>query len=76
LSKVTWSLIQPISDNNNLEVIHIKPNEISEHKKPPLIVLPHGGPHGVITTEISLYVTTLVSLGYVVAIGILYDKFL
>ncbi|RGB38280.1 Alpha/Beta hydrolase protein [Rhizophagus diaphanus] len=67
LSKITWSIIQPIPDNKNLEVIYVKPNETSEHKKPPLIVCPHGGPHGVITADISITVTTLISLGYVVA---------
>lgn len=70
LSKITWSIIQPIPDNKNLEVIYVKPTETFEHKKPPLIVYPHGGPHGVITADISLYITTLISLGYVVAIGI------
>ncbi|GBC00833.1 hypothetical protein RclHR1_03990010 [Rhizophagus clarus] len=68
LSKVAWSIIQPIPDNNNLEVIYVRPNEVSNHKKPPLIVLPHGGPHGVITTDISLYTATLASLGYAIAL--------
>ncbi len=72
LSNITWSTIQPIPNNNNLEVIFIKSNEISNDTKLPLVVLPHGGPHVVITPDISLYTTTLVSLGYAVALGILF----
>ncbi|RIA82999.1 Alpha/Beta hydrolase protein [Glomus cerebriforme] len=68
LSKITWSIIKPIPKNDNLEVIFIKPNETSKDEKPPLIVLPHGGPHGVITTDISLYNATFISLGYTIAI--------
>ncbi|CAG8571800.1 13355_t:CDS:10 [Funneliformis mosseae] len=67
LSNITWSTIQPVPNNNNLEVIFIRPNEISEGTKLPLLVFPHGGPHSVTTPDIRLYITTLVSLGYAVA---------
>ena len=71
LSKVTWSFIRPIPNNNNLEVIFLRPKETSKDEKPPLVVIPHGGPHSMVTTNISLTYTTLVSLGYAVAAGIL-----
>ncbi|CAG8462177.1 8103_t:CDS:10 [Acaulospora morrowiae] len=66
LSKSTWSLLQPFPDKPNLEVIFHQPSETSSDKKPPLIVFPHGGPHGTSIIEISLYVQTLVSLGYAI----------
>ncbi|CAG8530624.1 2981_t:CDS:10 [Acaulospora morrowiae] len=66
LSKSTWSLLQPFPDKPNLEVIFHQPSETSSDKKPPLIVFPHGGPHGTSIIEISTYVQTLVSLGYAI----------
>ncbi|CAG8705391.1 13156_t:CDS:10, partial [Racocetra persica] len=64
LAKSTCSILQPFENNPYLELIVHKPKEVPLDKKPPLIVIPHGGPHGVCVTSISLTISTLVSLGY------------
>ncbi|RHZ56850.1 hypothetical protein Glove_396g76 [Diversispora epigaea] len=80
LSKSTWSIIKPFEDKPNLEIILYQPNQAttettettentenissSVKKLPPLIVIPHGGPHSVSIIEIRLFIQTLVYLGY------------
>ncbi|CAG8508789.1 12274_t:CDS:10 [Acaulospora colombiana] len=66
LSKNASTILQPFADKPNLEVILHQPSETSSGRKPPLIVLPHGGPHTSSIAELSLYIQTLVSLGYAI----------
>ncbi|CAG8492029.1 1571_t:CDS:10, partial [Dentiscutata heterogama] len=71
LSKSTWSILRPFENNPYLESIVYKPKDVPSDKKPPLIVIPHGGPHGVCMARINLTISTLVSLGYFV-VGVNY----
>ncbi|CAG8720772.1 19843_t:CDS:10, partial [Cetraspora pellucida] len=64
LAKSTWSILQPFENNPYLELIVHRPKEVPLDKKPPLIIIPHGGPHSVYVASINLTISTLVSLGY------------
>nr|CAG8641211.1 889_t:CDS:10 [Entrophospora candida] len=68
LSNISWSIIQPDETNPNLELIYLKPKNVTNDKIP-LIVVPHGGPHSVSVLGVDLYNTILVSLGYAVIKG-------
>ncbi|CAJ0914460.1 8453_t:CDS:10 [Entrophospora sp. SA101] len=68
LSNISWSIIQPDETNPNLELIYLKPKNVTNDKIP-LIVIPHGGPHSVSVLGVDLYNTILVSLGYAVIKG-------
>ncbi|KAF0367630.1 Alpha/Beta hydrolase protein [Gigaspora margarita] len=66
LAKSTWSILQPFENNPYLELIVHRPKDVPSNKKSPLIVVPHGGPHSVCVASLSLAISTLVYLGYLV----------
>ncbi|CAG8495409.1 7265_t:CDS:10 [Scutellospora calospora] len=51
LAKSICSVLQPFENNPYLELIVYKPKDVPSDKKPPLIVISHGGPHGVCVTR-------------------------
>ncbi|KAL2916289.1 hypothetical protein HK105_204045 [Polyrhizophydium stewartii] len=73
LSNIDFRVAGVPGRHENVEVLLMTP-KTARHPQlqgieggAPLIVLPHGGPHGVITTLFSLYCALLTSLGFAVA---------
>jgi acylaminoacyl-peptidase len=60
LSSSEISISEIPGRSSNLEVIFIKPGLPSS----PLIVMPHGGPHGSFTTSFSLTIAAYIELGF------------
>jgi acylaminoacyl-peptidase len=52
--------------NVTFEAILVTPKAASDGRRPPLVVIPHGGPHSAHTTAFSVYYTALATLGYAV----------
>ncbi|XP_054752252.2 acylamino-acid-releasing enzyme-like [Lytechinus pictus] len=74
LPDVTWNVItlKPKTDQSSdidFEAIILKPTEdlVSSEKKPPLIVMPHGGPHSLISTGYLMFPGAFCRLGFVIA---------
>ncbi|XP_074952587.1 acylamino-acid-releasing enzyme isoform X3 [Phalacrocorax aristotelis] len=50
----------------DFDAILLRPSEGSAAQKPPLVVMPHGGPHSVFTAEWMLYPAALCRMGFAV----------
>ncbi len=65
--------IETFSDRSDvLEAIIVTPKK--KEGKLPLVLFPHGGPHGSFTTDYSAMVLGFVKSGYAVAMGIYFDS--
>ncbi|XP_058023212.1 acylamino-acid-releasing enzyme-like isoform X1 [Ahaetulla prasina] len=72
---INWDvhILQPSPDQDNpqyrgldFEAILLKPTQVPEQTKLPLVVSPHGGPHSVFTTTWMLYPAVLCRMGFAV----------
>nr|XP_060621741.1 acylamino-acid-releasing enzyme [Anolis sagrei ordinatus] len=72
---ITWDVrafqpppeqINPQYEGLDFEAILLRPTQIPETGKIPLVVTPHGGPHSVFTTSWSLYPAVLCRMGFAV----------
>ncbi|XP_013924465.1 PREDICTED: acylamino-acid-releasing enzyme-like [Thamnophis sirtalis] len=72
---ISWDvhILQPSPDQDNpqyrgldFEAILLKPTQVAEQTKLPLVVSPHGGPHSVFTTTWMLYPAVLCRMGFAV----------
>ncbi|KAL1921198.1 uncharacterized protein VTP21DRAFT_10914 [Calcarisporiella thermophila] len=65
LNSLTYSMVQNIpSQPEHLEAILLAPKHVEQ---PPLIVLPHGGPHSTVLEEFALTIAGLGALGFAIA---------
>ncbi|KAI8928144.1 Alpha/Beta hydrolase protein [Entophlyctis helioformis] len=76
LANIDWKVSSVPGCDPNVEVLLMTPKvarhpRLAEHgataNGAPLVVIPHGGPHGVISTAFSLYSALLASFGFAVA---------
>lgn len=78
----SWSIVDKIPGQlKNLEALYLQPfKNDSKHSKaqaqsavsgtkPPLVIIPHGGPHSGFAVEFSVLNTVLLGLGFAVACG-------
>uniref|UniRef100_A0A8C6X6Q2 acylaminoacyl-peptidase n=1 Tax=Naja naja TaxID=35670 RepID=A0A8C6X6Q2_NAJNA len=72
---ISWDvhILQPSPEQDNpqyrgldFEAILLKPTQVPEQTKLPLVVSPHGGPHSVFTTTWMLYPAVLCRMGFAV----------
>uniref|UniRef100_A0AAX7UTR8 acylaminoacyl-peptidase n=1 Tax=Astatotilapia calliptera TaxID=8154 RepID=A0AAX7UTR8_ASTCA len=75
LPEIDWKILTftppPDQDNSqypglDFDALLIKPKEVKDGVKLPLIVIPHGGPHSVIVAEWGLSVAVLCKMGFAV----------
>uniref|UniRef100_I3K3E5 Acylamino-acid-releasing enzyme n=1 Tax=Oreochromis niloticus TaxID=8128 RepID=I3K3E5_ORENI len=75
LPEIDWKILTftppPEQDNSqypglDFDALLIKPKEVKDGVKLPLIVIPHGGPHSVIVAEWGLSVAVLCKMGFAV----------
>lgn len=75
LPEIDWKILTftppPEQDNSqysglDFDALLIKPKEVNDGVKLPLIVIPHGGPHSVIVAEWGLSVAVLCKMGFAV----------
>ncbi|XP_066471254.1 acylamino-acid-releasing enzyme [Tiliqua scincoides] len=75
IQEITWDVctLQPPPEQDNpqykgldFEAILLRPTEVPEKTKFPLVVTPHGGPHSVFTTSWMLYPAALCRMGFAV----------
>ncbi|KAK4049284.1 alpha-actinin [Microbotryomycetes sp. JL201] len=72
LSKLSYTVL-PLPNHGRSEIILVSPVEIDLHAPtgtnlPPLLTMPHGGPHSTLTTEWSVGVAAYALAGYRVAL--------
>lgn len=78
----SWSIVEKIPGQlENLEALYLQPfrNDFKHAEaqaqsavsgtKPPLVIIPHGGPHSGFAAEFSMLNTVLLGLGFAVACG-------
>uniref|UniRef100_A0A8B9S8D9 Acylamino-acid-releasing enzyme n=1 Tax=Apteryx owenii TaxID=8824 RepID=A0A8B9S8D9_APTOW len=72
---ITWAVrtLQPLPEQDNLQyrgldfdAILLRPSEGPAAQKPPLVVMPHGGPHSVFAAGWMLYPAALCCMGFAV----------
>ncbi|KAH0629992.1 hypothetical protein JD844_012520 [Phrynosoma platyrhinos] len=75
IQDITWDVLtfQPPPEQDNpqyagldFEAILLRPTQVPETGKIPLVVSPHGGPHSVFTTSWTLYPAVLCRMGFAV----------
>ncbi|KYO27826.1 acylamino-acid-releasing enzyme [Alligator mississippiensis] len=75
LSDISWVIqsLQPPSEQENpqyegldFEAILLRPSQMTRMNKPPLVVVPHGGPHSVFVASWMLYPAVLCRMGFAV----------
>ncbi len=77
IDNVSWEIMELkglIYEESKYDAIHyeailVTPGPALEASKPPLLVLPHGGPHSVIVAEYNMSVAAFCKLGFAVLLG-------